>query len=184
MKYLFTFLFIAFSPFLGFAQFTETFSDFNLSQNPTWQGDTSFFRIVTSSEDTFLQSNFSASKNTAFLLTENSQTVSRWKFRLKLDFSPSNNNAIRVYLFADTSDLQEVKKGYYLRIGENGGADGIDFYKQSADQHTLLFNDTLGGLSANPNVVIAVSRDEKGNWLIKADKTQSDTLITVACFSR
>ncbi len=179
IKSLFAFLFI---PFLGFSQFTETFSDFNLSENPTWQGDTNFFTFETSAQDTFLQSDFSTSQNTASLFTTNTQTVSRWTFRIKLNFSPSSSNAIRVYLFSDTSNLEEVTKGYYLRIGENGSDDGLDFYKQNADQHTLLFDDTIGGLATNPDVIVEVSRDERGNWLLKADKTQSDTLLTLACF--
>lgn len=161
-------LFLGILRFNALAQFTDDFSDGDFVNNPTWFGDSSLF-IVNSSEE--LQLNGLSASDSVFLSLPNSAiSMAEWRFWIKLSFSPSDNNHVKVYLVTDKSDLLDNLNGYYVRMGENGSSDGIDLFKQSGNTHTKIIDGINGHVSNSTNTLrIKVTRDSLGFWQLYSD---------------
>lgn len=170
------------------AQLQENFSDGELHHNPQWLGDTSQFRVNSSY---ILQSDGNGS-DTLYIstagpaITNNIQCHEIW---LRLQFSPSENNHIRWYLYSSSADLESPLNGYYIRIGENGAGDCIRFYRQNGTQHQLLASGPAGTMSRNDNTVrirvlydpagtFSLYADTLGNYVYSLQATWSDSIVT------
>ncbi len=161
------------------AQVYDSFSDGNISENPAWFGDTNDFVVNNSGE---LQLNASAS-GTKYLSTA-SQTFGtmEWQFRIKLNFSPSDNNYCRFYLSADKADLQDTSlNGYYLRFGESGSNDAIKLYRQQGTSNSLLATGTLGQIANAFDLDIKVTYDSNNTFIIQTSEANLNNWNT-SCF--
>jgi len=148
------------------AQVTDDFSDGDFTSNPAWTGDVTYFKVNTSYE---LQLN-STGDNTSALATACTMADSmEWNIKVKLSFSPSDNNNARIYLVSNQSDLKANLNGYYLKLGETGSNDAIELVKQAGNVHTSLCRGTSGLLANAFTIRIRVIRDHFGNWSIYAD---------------
>ncbi|MEY3237606.1 MAG: hypothetical protein RI883_1707, partial [Bacteroidota bacterium] len=131
MKY-----FLAFFIFLThqaiFGQFTDDFSDGDLTNNPTWVGDDSVFVIFDNTGNMQLHSNKTIISSSFYLSTPSLQaTNGQWEFYTRLAFNTSSANFVDVYLTSDQSNLlSPTLNGYFVRIG--GTTDEISLYKKVA----------------------------------------------------
>lgn len=149
------------------AQVQESFSDGSLPAR--WQGDTSAFRI---NADQRLQLNASPDSAEATLYTRSSFAADtlEWRLWLRLDFSPSDQNKARFYLATDTTPTLPEAKGYFLQIGENGQADGIDLYRKDSTAAQRVIDGQAGfALKGLDPRRIRVRRFPNGQWQIAAD---------------
>lgn len=166
------FLLLAASWSESVAQFADDFSDGNFTANPVWTGDITKFEIDGNFQ---LHSNGPALSDTAYLSTANSVVFSdtiQWEFYFNMNFDPSNNNNMKVYLVSNQENLKGQLQGYYLRVGENGSADKLNFYKQSGTTGTQIFSGTVGTFGINPaEGRVKVVRDPDGNWTFYSDST-------------
>ena len=150
-----------------FPQIIDDFADGNLGGTVTWQGDTADFLVNGSGQ---LQLNASQAGISALYVSLDSMEFGQqnweWSFRIRLAFSPSNNNFARFYLLADTADLKYVGlKGFYLQFGENLGQDAIElFYTDGSQAFSVL---------RGPDAMIANSFD----FWVKLIKTQGNDWI-------
>ena len=131
-----------------FAQTFDSFSDGDFSNNPTWMGDTSLFKVNTLFQ---LQLNATLS-GSAYLALPVPQIDDQieWKFNLKLPFSPSANNCAQFFLIASSSNLLDPNlEGYYLQFGENLSNDAIELFYKSGSSITSICRGTNGKI-ANP----------------------------------
>jgi hypothetical protein len=160
----------------SFAQINDSFSDGDFSVDPSWQGHADRF-IVNADEQ--LQLNGISATDTAFLSTASTvHSTTEWSFWLKLGFSPSTSNYVKIYLCADQANLRAPLNGYYIRIGEAGGADGIDLYRQSGTASTLLIGGTEAVISrSNMPLRVRVLRDSLGTWSLFSDTTGGRVFI-------
>lgn len=151
-----------------YAQFNDDFSDGDFTQNPSWTGDTELYRI-----DNFqLRLNSTGDHDSSFLVTS-SQLVNNteWNFRIRLAFTPSDNNHPKIYLVSNSSDLRGPLNGYYIQVGKSGGDNKrIYLYRQDALQHTEIMAglDNLANTSNN-QIRIRVVRNNTGSWEVFAD---------------
>ncbi|MBD0259077.1 MAG: lamin tail domain-containing protein, partial [Cytophagales bacterium] len=76
-----------------------------------------------------------------------------------------------VYLVSDRANLKGSLNGYYVRIGENGTADGVDLFRQQGNTHTKLIDGAAGRAATNPRLRVKVIRDAAGNWQLYSDNT-------------
>ncbi len=151
------------------AQVSDNFSDNNFTSNPSWQGDVAKFEVNTASQ---LHLNAPAATDTAYLSTTNNRIdTAEWQFWMKMDFSPSTSNQLRVYLCSDQSDLTSpLLNGYYLQMGTLGSLDSIQLYKQNGPLITYLGGGLPGHVAATTNTLrIKVRRDQFGNWTVWSD---------------
>ncbi len=162
-------LLAVFLSFPAFAQLSDPFADGNFTAGPPWQGDDSLFTVNAAGQ---LQSNGPNATSVIHLATPNGQCLgTEWQFWVNLTFAPSNGAHARVYLVSDRANLEGNLDGYYVRIGENGTADGVDLFRQQGATHTKLIDGTAGRAAVNPKLRVRVTRDAAGGWKLYSDNT-------------
>lgn len=151
------------------AQLYDDFADADFISNPTWAGDDASFQITGNQ----LQSNGPAATASIDLSVPNTKfSGMQWEFYVHLTFSPSDANHAKIYLMSDQADLASpILNGYFIRVGENGSADGVDLWKQTGSSFTKILDGVPGSVAVNPTVRIRVIRDVTGNWQVYADPT-------------
>lgn len=146
------------------AQIADDFSDGDLSQNPAWTGDPDSFRVNVAGE---LQLYAAVAGTARISVAGNIPDSAVWEFRFRLDFAPSNNNQLKIYLLADQADLAAAN-GYFLEIGETGSLDALRFYRQDAGVKTLLASGVPALVASNPDVRLRLRRTAAGEWSAEA----------------
>ena len=156
-------------PLLSFAQVIDDFSDGDFTASPVWSGEDSKFMVNTGNQ---LQLSGLSATDTAYLSTVNNSIDStEWQFYVKMQFDPSGNNYLKVYLVSDQSNLEGPLNGYFLRLGENLANDDIDLYRQDGTTEFLIIDGVDGNVASSPEVRIKVTRDNLGNWNLYSDLT-------------
>ena len=155
-----------FIPFSLFAQFTDDFSDGNITSSPAWLGDVLNFEV---------DSNYSlhlndSIANTSYLVTQSNVVQGEWVFSVSLDFEPSTNNFAKVYLMSDKEDLLDPLNGVYVRIGgQSGTVDDVSLYAQNGTNSTEIIDGFDGVVAEHPDIMVKVTRDAIGNWELFVD---------------
>ena len=142
----------------------EHFAENNISNN--WTGQVDSFTI---NENNQLMLDVAAAGtsyiSTPISLETNGDT--EWRFYFNLDFAPSGNNNLRIYLMSNEANLSsENINGYYFNIGESGSEDALDFYIQNGTESTLLLNGLSGAVADEPALFVKVIRSNSGDWEI------------------
>lgn len=147
------------------AQIIDDFSDGDLTANPAWEGDLIEF-IVTSAGE--LQLNAPDLGSSAIAVRGNIPDSAVWQIDIRMEFAPSNQNLLRIYLLADQADLLQAN-GYFLEIGETGSADALRFYRQDSTTATLLSTGMSGFVATDPvHIRLKVKRSVAGDWTVAA----------------
>ena len=106
------------------SQIIDDFADNDLTVNPEWYGDISDF---STNELGQLQLHATSAGSSAIFLpipfTGDNLTYSLDCF---LDFSPSDNNVLTLFVELDTTDLT-IANGYAIQLGESGNQDPLEF---------------------------------------------------------
>lgn len=147
------------------AQFQDTFSDGDLTNNPSWSGDLPRFTV--SSSRMKLQA--PALAESAFLITP-SQAIhaASWEFYLQMDFTPSSTNFAKIYLVSDQSNLAGPLNGYFIKAG-NTSRD-VSLYRQSGTSETRIIDGIDDRLNlATPKLKIRITRSAIGLWQLFTD---------------
>jgi hypothetical protein len=141
------------------AQFSDTFSDGDLNG---WQGDISHF-VVNANQQ--LQLNAPGGSTSSWLHTPVTYLDSMvWEFYLKLDFSPSTSNQLRIFLGLNSSDLA-LSSGYLLEIGATGDQDALELKSYENGNVTSIASSIPALVGSEPvELQIRISRDSKGLW--------------------
>lgn len=153
-----------------FAQFHDSFSDGDFTSDPSWWGNDSLFIV---NDDGELQV-YAQTEGEAFLFTESIIANSiEWNFRVKLAFSPSNNNCVKLWLLIDDFDIHTytIKSGVYFLIGEQGQADAgrlFEFYE--GETHEIL-SGTEGSLATAFSKDFKIRRTIDDEWFIFSKNT-------------
>lgn len=161
---------------ITFSQISDSFSDGDFSQNPTWNGDVNYFQINMQKQ---LQSKGQQlGSQTISLSSENQLSLNAsWVFLVQLNFNPSATNFVRIYLTSNEENLKGNLNGYFIQIGETGSADGFHLYRQNGNSVTQLIKGTQT-IRANANLLFArikVTRDAFGLWNLYSDVTGGST---------
>ena len=136
----------------GFCQWNDSFSDGDLTNNPTWQGDVSSFSVV--NDELTLNAPGPGTSNLFTGLSLSGDEVLEWKFRIALDFAPSGNNFARVFLWSEqaefyTGENAATATAYYVQLGEGGSDDAIELFRIDAgsDSPVSICRGTEGNLA-------------------------------------
>ncbi|CAN5534411.1 hypothetical protein BH11BAC1_BH11BAC1_11800 [soil metagenome] len=150
------------------AQFYDPFSDGDYTINPTWTGDTAFYKVNAShrlqTKDTVAGRTY-LSTATPLASLNNIQ----WSFYIHLGFPPSANNNARVYLTADSADLNNGLHGYFLQFGEALSLDAVELFRQDDTILTSLCRGTNSQIAAAFYLGVKVARDSTGYWQLFVD---------------
>ncbi|MFC2114693.1 lamin tail domain-containing protein [Bacteroidota bacterium] len=148
------------------AQVTDNFDDGNITANPAWQGNTGSFTVNTSLQ---LQLDTTGAGQKYLSTASNALSQAEWEFWLNLNFDPSANNQVRIYLCSDSRDLNGPLNGYFLKIGENLANDAIELYRQDGNNETLMGRGVNGNFATKSGSRIQVRHDSSGMWTISSD---------------
>ncbi|MBX2968961.1 MAG: lamin tail domain-containing protein [Cyclobacteriaceae bacterium] len=154
------------------AQFSDSFTDGDLTNSPEWTGTVSHFTVNANSQ---LQLNNPGEATTSFLSSAyqaSSLSGYEWQFFIRLAFAPSANNFARVYLVSDQPNPTSSLNGYFLQFGEAGSADAIELFRQTGLSTTSVCRaSTSGGIASAFTVRVRVLRSEAGLWQLFVDYT-------------
>ncbi|MBE0639977.1 MAG: lamin tail domain-containing protein [Bacteroidales bacterium] len=160
------FIILLLFPFLLIGQVFDDFSDGDFNQNPVWAGDANDFTVNSLYQ---LQSNAleTGISHLATPFQMNGET--EWRFWIRLNFAPSDNNLARVYLASDQQNIEGTVNGYFLRFGENLSNDAIELYRQNGETTTLICRGSNGLIAGAFQFWVRVRQDQAGNWTIETD---------------
>ncbi|OIP02484.1 MAG: hypothetical protein AUJ98_01260 [Bacteroidetes bacterium CG2_30_33_31] len=173
MKITALFIFV-FASYLSFSQIVDDFSDGNFTQNPTWNGNDSSFKINIYNT---LQLN-STGSDTAYLSTPNAVlSNTEWRFYIKQSFNSSSNNHSRIYLVSDKQNLKKALKGYFVQFGST--QDNISLYRQDSLSTTPIITGIHGFTGNTTNeFTIKVTRNSNGVWELFSDASAGNAFIS------
>jgi len=168
MRRIFFSFLILMTPLFSGAQmfFLEDFSDGDISDNPTWYGDTSKYLV---NVDTQLQLNDLALSGSAVIYTPLALADSAdWFFYFRLDFNPSSSNYMKIYLGGNGTPGKSDFQGFYLRAGESGNADALELYRvmNGQDEVILRGRDSLMAVAISGRIHVST---KQGEWLVEID---------------
>jgi len=156
-------------PMLGSSQVYDDFGDGDFTSNPQWTGDVNQFVV----NSTFQLQLNSEGQDISHLVTGfQMQSETEWRFWIRLNFSPSDNNLARVYLTSNAQNVEGPVEGYFLRFGENLSNDAIELYRQNGDVEALICRGTDGLIAGAFALWVRVRRDQSGNWTVEVDNTR------------
>ena len=153
-------------PISCLAQVYDDFSDGDFTENPSWSGTVSLFRI---NNDNQLQLNAEEAGTAELLCDETIHDAGdmEWHFWLREAFSPSSKNFCDVYLC----------DRYFVRFGEAGSNDVLELFRVDGASIVSVCrgNDTF--IASAFSAFFKVSRDENGLWKVFVDKEGSDEYV-------
>lgn len=143
------------------AQLNEAFSDGNISSDPVWTGDTSFWKV----EKGILNSKAPVQKKGKVSLVtplENLSKEAEWRFYINPAFATSSTNFTEVYLISETSDLS-VSDAVFVRIGDTRDNVSLFIRKNKKLQKRISGADKKLSSTKNNPLKVKVSR-AAGKW--------------------
>lgn len=174
------------------AQYEDSFSDGDFTNNPTWSGTVDKF-IVNSQFQ--LQLNALPVTSFAYLSTPSKAIINAsWSFHLKAGLLLTSANYVNFYLVSDSANLSGPLSGYFLMIGNTNKE--IALYRQQGTQKTKLAAGSANRLPTTgsiTDVYVTVMRDSIGNWSIfsklpaesemKQEAFVQDTVVKQSAYS-
>ncbi len=148
------------------AQFQDDFDDQTFPNDPDWFGDTDIYEVNGLNE---LQLMDTAAGGSFIYVPASTVDSTTWEFLFRLDFPPSTDNFLRIYLKSDSPDFDGDLNGYYLQIGLAGSSDSIELRRQDNSNSVLLLGGSMGGVATDPIVRIRVVRTNIGEWQLFSD---------------
>ncbi len=181
IKRIISIIFFAFITFGVQAQFIEQFTDGGFNANPNWNGTENDFIVNTEKKLTL---NVANDDGVAYLSTENKLKENlSFSFYLKLDFKPSINDFVRIYLMSFVEDLTQEKEAYLLQINENNS---LQFVKQDGSRFTVLKSMLDGKIIDGIETNIKVEKIGTCKWIFSykskedIDYIKIDSLIEMS----
>ena len=159
-------------PDLLVAQVWDDFGDGDIINGVVWSGDTGAFTV--NSGVLKLNSSGSDSSFLAVSLGNVGDTM-EWSVQVKLNFAPSSLNYLRVYLCADQSNLTSSLNGYFLQLGETGGADAVVLCRQNGFQVAPILRSRDSIVAQPVELRCKVIRFPGGTWELWTDVNLTGT---------
>jgi len=142
-----------------------------------FEGNLSRFSIL--NKRLFLNHIFPSSQNETQIVRytplKKGQSI-QWEIQVSLDFSPSPQNNLKIYLASSHPNLNTSENAWFLQVGgETGNQDKISLYKQRDKQKILMAQSEPGlftGMTFKSS--LRISLDENKQWIVftKEDTSQ------------
>ena len=115
----------------------------------SWEGDVQHFKINDNGM-LQLQSPIAGTSKifTKYRIPADSLDISLY---FRMDFAPSNENMSKIWLMTNTLS-ENTASGYYLKLGENGSQDAIQWWRAEQGEHRMLASGRMGGIGNEPAI--------------------------------
>lgn len=162
-----------FLPAVCSAQLSDNFSDGDITQKPSWDGDVSRFTVVAG----MLRLQAPTQNGVAFLSSpSNAINDGSWEFLLQMDFNPSSSNYAKIYVTADQKVLTDPLNGYFIKAG--GATDDISFYRVQGSVETRIIDGLDGRLNQSASKVrIRLIRNASAEWQLSVDVSATGNYV-------
>jgi hypothetical protein len=172
------FLFLNFTGYKTYAQFTDSFSDGNYTNNPNWFGDTSKFTV--NLQNTLQLFTTGAGNAGLFLPAIPVSGDTEWKVLIRLTFAPSDNNYVEYWLMSADSIPGATSDGYFIRYGENGSADNPELWKRVNGNAVKILDGPMNpsATSTNQYIRLRIQRSATAEWSLEADFSGTEAYQT------
>lgn len=179
------------------AQITDSFSDGDFTNNPTWTGDTENFSVTNphtsgdgslsaTTDGNVLGSNPNTGSSALFV--ETNRAYGEWRFSATegRGWAVSSTNDFFIVLISDTNDPSAFKgslnfNGYYLRF-DGSASDKFILYRQQATTKTPVISTDFppgdDGTSSIPRS-FKITREENGLWTLSIDNAWDVVSTTI-----
>ncbi len=184
MKSIFIFIILAQIALATSAQsiIMDDFADGNFTDSPSWSGETTDFMVNPSFQ---LQLSALPEDGQSFLVTQSDIIEeAEWSFFIQLDFNPSSNNFMDIYLISDQESLENRLNGFFVRIGTT--QDDVSLYLQSGEKSeaTKIIDgeDDLVDVS-QVAMNIKVSKNHENEWNLLVDPNLDSNYVSQGTFT-
>ncbi len=160
------------------AQVHDNFADGDFTSQPMWIGDAAAWTVAPFGDDAALNTNGSAVSDTIYLATASQAAYGKWSFTFSFsEVNLSNYNGVRVFLMADTSNLEGIVNGYFVQFGTNN-TDEIRLYRQdgrSSERLELGRGSHPALLKTTSTLNIEAARSHNDEWTLTV---AGDTILS------
>ena len=172
MKTLFTYL-LLFVSISSFGQFEEHFTDGGFNANPHWDTLAPLqFRVF--NKVLFTTGNSGGGK-AALVTVDTVGPSAEWSIYIRLGFEPTDSDNVKIVLVSDQFDIRGDFSGYFVRIGQNGTNDGLDFYRKDGVAEVLIKSMDTAHFATGADGNLKVIKNNLGKWVFYwKDSTQPD----------
>lgn len=147
------------------SQIIDDFSEKNGPFSEFWEGDIEKYRVNDLGE---LQLNDQGGGSASLYQKTSWSDKMSWEFYFKLDFSPSNNNRLEIFLWTDSMALGDGN-GYLLSIGENGNMDAIQLLQMVDGDRIEIASSSMGLVATDPVVIRMKGVINEGIFTLEID---------------
>lgn len=147
----------------SYAQFEEHFTDGGFNQNPHWDSLAPLqFRVF----DQVLRTTGDDAGGKAGLVTVDTVGASaEWSIYIRLGFEPTDTDNVKIILVSDEFDIRGNLNGYFVRIGQNGTNDGLDFYRKDGSNDVLIKSMYAAQFANGADGNLKVIKNNLGKWV-------------------
>ena len=170
---MFFFFIFGFIHVSAFSQVKEDFSGQTFNSSGLWEGNIDQFIVNNKGQGQLNATGAGTSYISTPLVWKDSFAFS---FYVKMNFAPSNNNKISMYLSGNQSDLN-FSNGIMMNIGKTGDTDGVTLAVGDQMVSTIIaesgaglfangVDGTFSGLITEQRITIKFTNPDQTNWLV------------------
>ena len=162
-------LVLLFFPVWLSAEIEEPFEQGTFPESSDWLGDTGEFSAV---ENDFLQMNADPDNGDVYIsapFQPAEHDSLEWEIQFALDFPPSANNRLRIYLASDTQNPAEANQAFFLQAGERGTDDAVELYHLEDNSETKIFRSSDGLARQHRDDLRIKVLYNQSEWTLKVD---------------
>lgn len=147
----------------SYAQFEEHFTDGGFNQNPHWDTLAPLqFRVF----NQVLRTTGDNIANKAAIVTMDTVGPSaEWSIYIRIGFQPTDSDNANIVLVSDAFDIRGDFNGYFVRIGQNGTNDGLDFYRKDGNNNVLVKSMYAAQFANGADGNLKVIKNNLGKWV-------------------
>lgn len=148
-------------PLCAYPQLKEPFNGLEITSDNPWTGDLDCFVIETG----WLVSRADPTRKSVSIETPLVYSATmEWEFEIRMDFKPSDQNHIRLYVYLDDQRMLGLKNDYYVQIGSNKKT--ITFRKHTATEKNprILIEKALDVLLGAVDLKVKLTLENHKIW--------------------
>lgn len=155
----------------------DDFSDDNFSQNPTWFGTGTLFKINSSKQ---LQSNNGSQSESYLALPISIPSECEWQVWFKCSFNPSTQNVFRWYILSDSLNPSLASHALFVKAGGGtGSSDSLSLWEKTPSGLICRIAGRYGTLGKSINQArVRIRKTIHGDWTMESDTTGNENWQT------
>ncbi len=166
----------------GQSQIDDDFSDGDFTDTPSWSGEIMDFMV---NPDFQLQLSAPAVEGQSYLVIPSDIVEeAEWSFFVQLDFNPSSNNFMDIYLISDQENLKNPLNGIFVRIGST--QDDVGLFLQSGERSkaTKIIDGADDRVDMSQVALnIKVSKNHENQWELLVDTNLDGNYVSEGTFT-